>query len=111
MKVSSCPLQGLQIIEPAVFGDSRGCFFELWSQKKFSEKGIPAEFEHAPRIDARVGRVQATMDIRGRPSPGRRPASSVRSRTLRAREPPPKESTPPCRPASAATLAVPRNNR
>ena len=31
-------IEGVKIIEPRVFADSRGCFFESFSQKEFEEK-------------------------------------------------------------------------
>ena len=37
-------LQGVFIIEPKVFGDSRGYFFESWSQKDFDELVHPIKF-------------------------------------------------------------------
>lgn len=37
-------LQGVLIIEPKVFGDSRGYFFESWSQKDFDELVRPINF-------------------------------------------------------------------
>ena len=37
-------IEGLYIIEPTVFGDDRGFFFESYSKKDFEEVGIPFEF-------------------------------------------------------------------
>ncbi len=37
-------IEGLYIIEPTVFGDSRGFFLETYSKKDFSEIGIDVEF-------------------------------------------------------------------
>jgi len=37
MKVQLTPLEGCLIIEPKVFGDERGYFFESFNQQKFSE--------------------------------------------------------------------------
>jgi len=39
-----CPIQGLVEIQPKVFGDERGYFFESWSQRDFEEAGITARF-------------------------------------------------------------------
>jgi len=44
MHVTRCELEGLLIIEPKVFGDSRGYFLESWNQKKYAELGISASF-------------------------------------------------------------------
>lgn len=41
MKVVEAPLQGILIIEPKVFNDSRGCFFESFRQDRLAEFGIP----------------------------------------------------------------------
>ncbi len=37
MNVQSTPLEGCLIIEPRVFGDERGYFFESFNQQKFAE--------------------------------------------------------------------------
>lgn len=37
-------LQGCKILEPAVFGDARGYFFESWNAGRFAEHGLPAAF-------------------------------------------------------------------
>lgn len=37
-------MEGLCILEPTVFGDDRGFFFESYSKKDFEEVGIPFEF-------------------------------------------------------------------
>jgi len=44
MKVENTPLQGVYLIEPPVFGDSRGFFMESWHAGKFAEAGIDASF-------------------------------------------------------------------
>jgi dTDP-4-dehydrorhamnose 3,5-epimerase len=38
MEVIKTEIEGVVIIEPRVFADSRGCFFESFSQKEFEEK-------------------------------------------------------------------------
>lgn len=43
MKVTWSEIKGLAVIEPAVFGDSRGYFFESYSQRDFDrEVAVPA---------------------------------------------------------------------
>ncbi len=37
-------IEGLLILEPLVFSDNRGCFFESYSKNKFSESGIDTVF-------------------------------------------------------------------
>ncbi len=44
MKVTPCPLEGLLLIEPTVFGDGRGFFLESWSRERYREAGIGADF-------------------------------------------------------------------
>lgn len=41
MEVFKTAIDGLLIIEPRVFGDSRGFFFESFSQREFDEKVTP----------------------------------------------------------------------
>lgn len=41
MKVIKTAIEGLLIIEPKVFGDARGYFFESFSQREFDEKIAP----------------------------------------------------------------------
>jgi dTDP-4-dehydrorhamnose 3,5-epimerase len=40
MPFTSTDIPGLLLFEPDVFGDSRGCFFESYNEKKFREAGI-----------------------------------------------------------------------
>src|ERR1700761_7662366 len=44
MKVTETSIKGLLIIEPRVFNDGRGYFFESYSKAKFAEAGIDADF-------------------------------------------------------------------
>lgn len=44
MKVFKTHIEDVVIIEPDVFGDSRGYFFESYSQKKFDEQVRPVRF-------------------------------------------------------------------
>ena len=44
MKFSNTPLAGVVLIEPQVFGDTRGFFMETWQQEKFKAAGIDAIF-------------------------------------------------------------------
>ena len=37
MKAIPTPLAGVLVIEPAVFGDARGAFFESWNRRAFSQ--------------------------------------------------------------------------
>ena len=44
MKVTKTPIEGVVIIEPTVFGDERGYFFESFSLREFAEKVRPVNF-------------------------------------------------------------------
>ena len=44
MNITKTDIQGLIIIEPQIFKDSRGCFFESWNTKKFKQLGISEDF-------------------------------------------------------------------
>ncbi len=44
MKLEKTKIDGAYIIEPDVFGDNRGWFYESYSQKKFEELGIDTVF-------------------------------------------------------------------
>jgi dTDP-4-dehydrorhamnose 3,5-epimerase len=39
-----CPIEGLYEIQPKVFGDSRGYFFEAWSERDFAAAGLNLKF-------------------------------------------------------------------
>ena len=41
MQVSKTPIDGLLIIEPKVFGDPRGMFYEVYSESRYREHEIP----------------------------------------------------------------------
>lgn len=44
MKIHETALPGCKIIEPAVFGDTRGFFFETWNAERFGQHGLPTKF-------------------------------------------------------------------
>lgn len=44
MKLISTPFEGLYIIQPKIFSDSRGYFFESYSAGKFKELGLDINF-------------------------------------------------------------------
>ncbi|MCC6684928.1 MAG: dTDP-4-dehydrorhamnose 3,5-epimerase [Bacteroidia bacterium] len=44
MEVKTTPIQGLLVIQPKVFTDARGYFFESYSEKIFKQHGIDAHF-------------------------------------------------------------------
>jgi len=44
LKVIQTKLPGCVVIEPAVFGDERGFFYESWNAQRFGELGLPTAF-------------------------------------------------------------------
>ena len=44
MKVAATELPGVVRIEPRLFGDARGGFFESWLASRYSEAGLPNSF-------------------------------------------------------------------
>jgi dTDP-4-dehydrorhamnose 3,5-epimerase len=44
MKVTKTKLPGCVVVEPAVFGDERGFFFETWNAERFGQRGLPTKF-------------------------------------------------------------------
>ena len=44
IKVTTCGIEGLKVIEPAVFGDNRGYFMETYNYNDFAEAGIDCKF-------------------------------------------------------------------
>ena len=55
IKVAKCDIEGLFIIEPQVFGDSRGYFIETYHKDQFSEAGIDVEFVQDNQSSSRGG--------------------------------------------------------
>ena len=44
IKLTSCPIEGLYVIEPTVFKDERGYFVETYNQNDFQEAGLNLVF-------------------------------------------------------------------
>jgi len=44
MKTIPCAIPDVVLIEPKVFGDERGFFYESWNRRAFAELGIAADF-------------------------------------------------------------------
>lgn len=47
MKPVETRLPGCRVLEPKVFSDERGSFYETWNQQAFSELGLDLEFKQA----------------------------------------------------------------
>ena len=44
INVTTCEIEGLKVIEPTVFGDSRGYFFESYNYNDYAAAGITEQF-------------------------------------------------------------------
>jgi dTDP-4-dehydrorhamnose 3,5-epimerase len=44
VNVLTCPIAGLLVFEPKVFGDARGFFLETWNRSRYREAGLDADF-------------------------------------------------------------------
>jgi dTDP-4-dehydrorhamnose 3,5-epimerase len=44
VKVTPTALPEVLLIEPKVFGDARGYFFESYSARRYADAGVPATF-------------------------------------------------------------------
>ncbi|MBX6312651.1 MAG: dTDP-4-dehydrorhamnose 3,5-epimerase [Isosphaeraceae bacterium] len=45
MNIRPLRLPGLLVVEPRVFRDERGYFFEVWNRERFAAAGLPERFE------------------------------------------------------------------
>jgi len=59
MKITETSIKGLMIIEPKIFTDSRGYFFESYSKAKFTEAGIDIDFVQDNQSCSNRGTVRA----------------------------------------------------
>lgn len=55
MNVIECAIKDVKIIEPKVFGDARGYFFESWNKKALKEAGIDCNFVQDNESRSRFG--------------------------------------------------------
>ncbi|MDX1919130.1 MAG: dTDP-4-dehydrorhamnose 3,5-epimerase [Candidatus Caenarcaniphilales bacterium] len=44
MQITKLSIDGLLVIEPKIFGDQRGFFYESWNQNKYAEAGLQESF-------------------------------------------------------------------
>ncbi len=58
MKITTTPIKDLLIIEPTVFEDSRGYFYESYSQKRFKEQGLDYDFVQDNRSKSCYGTLR-----------------------------------------------------
>lgn len=55
MKITTTAIEGVVILEPEVFGDGRGYFFESFSQREFEEKVCRTTFVQDNESSSRYG--------------------------------------------------------
>jgi dTDP-4-dehydrorhamnose 3,5-epimerase len=58
LKVTKTDISGLLIIQPNVFNDDRGFFFESYNKKRYQEFGIPIEFVQDNISNSKKGTVR-----------------------------------------------------
>lgn len=58
MEVKKTEIEGVVVLEPRVFGDERGYFFESYSQREFDEKVAPVRFVQDNESKSRYGVVR-----------------------------------------------------
>ena len=58
IKVDTCEIEGLKIITPSVFGDSRGYFMETYQYNDFKEAGIGQVFVQDNQSFSRKGELR-----------------------------------------------------
>lgn len=66
MKVIQTKIEGVVILEPDVFGDERGYFFESYSQKRFDELVRPVRFVQDNESKSRFGVLRGLHFQKGR---------------------------------------------
>ena len=58
MKVLKTKIEGLLIIEPQIFGDERGFFFEAYHDERYRKSGIPYSFVQDNRSMSQKGVIR-----------------------------------------------------
>lgn len=66
IKVLHTELEGVLILEPKVFGDARGYFFESWSQRDFDAAVRPVRFVQDNESKSRYGVVRGLHFQKGK---------------------------------------------
>lgn len=65
MNIIQTGIEGLVVIEPKVFGDDRGYFFEVFNEREFAEKVGPVHFVQDNESKSRYGVVRGLHFQRG----------------------------------------------
>jgi dTDP-4-dehydrorhamnose 3,5-epimerase len=67
MKLIAQPIKGPLLIEPAVFGDARGFFFESWNARAFAKAGLDLAFVQDNHSRSAAGVLRGLHYQRQRP--------------------------------------------
>ena len=81
MRVTKSDIEGIVIIEPEIFSDERGYFFEAYSQRIFDEQVGPVRFVQENESKSRYGVVRGLHYQRGEAAQAKL-VSVVRGRVL-----------------------------
>ena len=71
MNIQQTSIPGVVIIEPNVFGDERGYFFESWSQRDFDSLVRPVRFVQDNESKSRYGVLRGLHFQKGRDAQGK----------------------------------------
>lgn len=55
LRMEDTPFDGVKIINPAAYPDTRGCFFEAWHQPRYEARGLIANFVQDNVVTSRRG--------------------------------------------------------
>lgn len=58
MKITKTEFSGLLIVEPEIFGDERGFFFESWQKEKYKSAGLEVNFVQDNISKSRQGTIR-----------------------------------------------------
>ena len=61
--VETCEIEGLKIITPTVFGDSRGYFMETYNYNDFAEAGITEKFVQDNQSASKKGVLRGLISL------------------------------------------------
>jgi dTDP-4-dehydrorhamnose 3,5-epimerase len=67
VKVIQTSLPGLVLLEPVVFGDARGFFFETWNAERYAAQGLPSSFVQSTVSSSSKGVLRGLHDQWPRP--------------------------------------------
>ena len=65
MNIIQTGIEGLVVIEPKVFGDARGYFFEAFNQREFDEKVGPSGSSRTTRASRATGSCAGSISKKG----------------------------------------------